>query len=164
MVPQRPNQPTTRPTESASVEMPNDILTAMAGVRAWSVLWEAFRADQSDWWHRVASNEPVYLLPRPIIDGLGPPGPQDHVGRRVFLSAQDANAEAAFTALCQSYSTGCVGVWLDRPIDFPAAQQRYGSPRGIVTRLIEIVAEVFGVSADRVWQLHQRCCSIRRLL
>ncbi len=44
-----------------------------------------------------------------------------------------------------------------------AVQQRCGSPRGIVTRLIEIVADIFGVSTDRLWQLHRRCCSIRQL-
>jgi len=139
MVPQRPNQPTTRPTESASVEMPNDILTAMAGVRAWSVLWEAFRADQSDWWHRVASNEPVYLLPRPIIDGLATPRPDDHRRQRVFLSAEDANVETAFTTLCRSYSAGCVGVWLDRPIDFPLLNSVVEQPP--VTIPTDLIAE-----------------------
>jgi hypothetical protein len=137
---QTPSQPRrSQARRSASVETTNGILTAMAGVREWRPLWGAFQTDQGDWCSRVASGNPLYCLPLPIIDGLGPPGPQDHVGRRVFLSAQDANAEAAFTAVCQSHSTGCVGVWLDRPIDFPLLNSAVEQPP--VTIPTDLIAE-----------------------
>jgi hypothetical protein len=135
----QPRRSQTRPPQTASVETTNGIFTAMAGVREWRPLWESFRTGHADWCSRIASDSPAHLLPRLIIDGLATPRPDDHRRQRVFLSAEDANVETDFTTLCRSYSPGCVGVWLDHPIDFPLLNSAVEQPP--VTIPPDLIAE-----------------------
>jgi len=137
--PSQPRRSPDHPLESASDETPDSIVTAVADIREWRPLWESFRTGHTDWWSQFAPDSPTYSLPLPIIESLGPPGPQDHVRRRVFLSTQEANAETAFTTLCRSYSAGCVGVWLDHPIDFPLLNSAVEQPP--VTIPTDLIAE-----------------------
>jgi hypothetical protein len=87
----------------------------------WRELMSNFRAQQGDWWERFASDQPLYTLPCWATDALAkskPPVGNEHRGRGSLLSARDAEAERAFTSVCESAGRDVVGVYLEGPLRF----------------------------------------------
>jgi hypothetical protein len=113
---------------SARPESPGGTLAQVAGMRAWDSAWGSFQSDWRGWWGRVDAAAPAYCLPDLVIEGLGLPDPVRPTNRRVFLSADEADAEFAFTALCHEFSPLCIGVWLDHPINFPLIDSPVAAP------------------------------------
>jgi hypothetical protein len=85
----------------------------MAGpLRSWTKAWNAFRSDFPGWPPAEDLDEPLYRLPREVIDRLG----RAHDRSAALLSAQDARAERAFADLCRTHhATGC---WRGWPVSY----------------------------------------------
>ena len=130
--PRRPRRSRRDSAGSATPESPDGTLAQVAGMRAWGSAWGLFQSDWRGWLGLVDAAAPAYCLPDTVIEGLGLPDPVRPTNRRVFLSADEADAEFAFTALCREFSSQCVGVWLERPINFPLLSSAAAAPPIII--------------------------------
>jgi len=82
-------------------------VTIQADLRPFTTTLTAFRQKYLEWLVPLESAGPVYRLPRKAIQGLQKPP----AGHRPIMSDEEAEAETAFSDLCQNNKA--VGVWND---------------------------------------------------
>ena len=122
---QRPaKQPQVRSAEPPSKGRLNELLSRVPGIHNWNAEWESFQSDWREWSSRLDAKLSTYCLPDPIIKHLRASTPS----RPTFLSAEDADAELAFTSFCHEFNPQCVGVWLNHPINFPVLNNAVETP------------------------------------
>jgi hypothetical protein len=114
-----PSTASSRTGESASSGERTIVVTFQGDVRVWQTHWQTLLAAHSTWWARTPQAEPVYWLPKPVVDQLSrkvPSTDKAHRGHPALLDPSEAAAENAFRECCLRYSPSVVGVWHGCPV------------------------------------------------